>query len=33
VVDAQLLFVVENGAATHVVLHQNGRDLKGTRRP
>jgi CubicO group peptidase (beta-lactamase class C family) len=33
VVDAQLSFVVENDVATHVVLHQNGRDLKGTRRP
>jgi len=32
VVDAQITFGVEAGAATHLVLHQAGRDLKGIRR-
>lgn len=31
-VDAQLDFVTEGGALTHLVLHQNGRDLKGVRK-
>ena len=31
-VDAQLEFVTEAGAVTHLVLHQNGRDLKGVRK-
>jgi CubicO group peptidase (beta-lactamase class C family) len=32
VVDAQISFGGEGGAITHLVLHQNGRDLKATRR-
>lgn len=32
VVDAQITFGVEAGAASHLVLHQAGRDLKGVRR-
>jgi CubicO group peptidase (beta-lactamase class C family) len=31
VVDAQISFVVEDGVATSLVLHQNGQDLPGTR--
>ncbi len=30
-VDAQLDFVAEGGAVTHLMLHQNGRDLKGVK--
>lgn len=32
VVDAQITFGVDGGAVTHLVLHQNGRDQKATRR-
>ena len=32
VVDAQIEFVAENGKVTHLVLHQGGRDLRGTRK-
>lgn len=32
-VDAQITFGVEAGTVTHLVLHQNGRDLKGVRQP
>ncbi len=31
VIDAQLTFVKDDGKVTHVILHQNGRDTKGTR--
>ncbi len=31
-VDAQIEFVTEAGAVTHLVLHQNGRDTKGVRK-
>jgi len=31
VVDAQLTFVKKDGKVTHVILHQNGRDMKATR--
>ena len=32
VVDAQIEFVTENGEVTHLVLHQGGRELRGTRK-
>ena len=31
-VDAQIDFGSEGGAVTHLMLHQNGRDLKGVKK-